>query len=458
MTDSPAADLPVVRIKLGPDRPAPKPDPFGRSRIGYLTGLTVHELWERGRGVWKAKLPNVAAADLVLLVANDVVVGAGSIDGVTFHGDRIAIAGHPDAQHPLIGQPDPLTNASRNPIAYGIVRTVPPAPAGATQRASKDVLADAISVLTEAARLRRPRLQQTATGGWEDHPTDTDPADWAELVTLALAGAAANVGGVETALAGRSGSWEAAGVRSLLESAVGADEAYLWEHRTEPVQVTLNLDELLADRTNAWNQYDQAEQELQRRAKAAEDTEPIVDVDEYAWVYDQHADQDPIARSPEAPPWSWDTWRAGLLADGADQSYIDEVEAHVRNSERIFPGDTLIVPKSPEAGAELDRLEREREARLIVFDELEERLEQQREREWAAYGDALKAKIEAAAKATPGLAVPVEVLVDTTFRPAPSEETDGLTQRWIDAAVMDTSSPADLPGTPLERLEDAARA
>lgn len=49
-----SVSLRAVRIKLGPDQPAPQPDPLGRDRIGYLQGLDPFELWERGRGVWKA--------------------------------------------------------------------------------------------------------------------------------------------------------------------------------------------------------------------------------------------------------------------------------------------------------------------------------------------------------------------------------------------------------------------
>ena len=43
----------------------------------------------------------------------------GTIDGVTIHGDRLAVIGSPMGDHPLIGQSDPLDNASQNPVAYG---------------------------------------------------------------------------------------------------------------------------------------------------------------------------------------------------------------------------------------------------------------------------------------------------------------------------------------------------
>ena len=97
----------------------------------------------------------------------------------------------------------------------------------AADRGRDEVLADAIRVLTEAARLRRPVLQQTGDGEWEPHPFRTEPADWAEFVTLALAGAAANVGSVDRALEGRPGSWEASLVRQLLAGTLGEGDEHL---------------------------------------------------------------------------------------------------------------------------------------------------------------------------------------------------------------------------------------
>jgi hypothetical protein len=61
------------------------------------------------------------------------------------------------------------------------------------------LLADAVRVLTTAARLARPAPGGSGEG-WDE------PVDWAEFVTLALAGAAANIGHVEAVLAGRPGS------------------------------------------------------------------------------------------------------------------------------------------------------------------------------------------------------------------------------------------------------------
>lgn len=117
---------------------------------------------------------------------------------------------------------------------------------------------------------RRSRLHQTATGQGEPHPTETDPSDWAEFVTLALAGAAANLGRIGAALAGRPGSWEARKVEDLLYATVGSNPNDLWRHRTNPVRIEVDDDDLLATHTEAWWQYDQAESQIDRLQNEAE--------------------------------------------------------------------------------------------------------------------------------------------------------------------------------------------
>lgn len=128
------------------------------------------------------------------------------------------------------------------------------------RRPREDVLADAIRVLTEAARLTRPLPESQAAaanraaGQSAGGESGREPADWAEFVTHALAGAAANIGGIEAALAGRPGSWEADGVRDLLTSTVGHDEEYLLAHRTEALVFVLDVDDVLED-LGAWKAY-----------------------------------------------------------------------------------------------------------------------------------------------------------------------------------------------------------
>ena len=119
------------------------------------------------------------------------------------------------------------------------------------------LLSDAVTVLTAAARL-------TWTGHRQDGTATTRPCDWAEFVSLALAGAAANIGSIESVLAGRPGSWEADGVRTLLTATVGHDEQQLLAHRTEAVVVNINVDEMMVD-LGAWQAYDDAGDALQSR-------------------------------------------------------------------------------------------------------------------------------------------------------------------------------------------------
>src|SRR5207245_2485454 len=114
--------------------------------------------------------------------------------------------------------------------------------------------------LTEAAR---------TTVSWcdSDGREHRQRADFAEFVTCALAGAAANVGGVEEILAGRSGSWEADQMRQMLQSTIGCDEEYLVEHRTEPLTVIVAVDNLLTD-LGFYAMFQQAHDELDRREEA----------------------------------------------------------------------------------------------------------------------------------------------------------------------------------------------
>jgi hypothetical protein len=463
----------AVRIRLADERPASQPDPLGRSQVGYVPGLRPAELWDRARGVWKAKLATLAECVLAVIVHDDVVVGVGTVEAIAPHEDRVAIDGRPLADHPLVGQRDPLYNTSRNPITYGPVTTV--LPTSTPARPYEAILKDAVAVLTEAGRLRRSAMRPAdlaADGSarvlrWEVDPDRTEQADWAEFVTLALAGAAANLGGIETALAGRSGSWEAAGVRSLLESTVGPDENDLWRHRTEPLLITLHVEDLVNERTQMWEGYDAAETAIQQMYTDAEAASPPIDTEPYLWRYRRTVTGEgenftvgpwePV--DPAAPAWSIEAWRAAnTFEDDESARYWERM---ILGEEmawgRHVPIDECYLPRTPELGEEYDRLVDERETRLGEVAELEELLEEQRAREVAAYGEALRDRVEAAARALPGLAVPVQVDVDLTWSPGMVRRADmpDLVERLIDQAILDTPAPEDLPGTPLSRLLEA---
>ena len=460
-------EVSIVRVKLGPERAAPQPDPLGRDVVGFTEGLTMSELWDRGRGVWKAKLATVAEAELLVVVADGQVQLVGTVDGVAFHGDRVAIAGRPLPNHPLVGEPDPIPNRSQNPIAYGSITTAPATSRVVEQRAYEEILGDAIAVMSEAVHWRRQVLHQPEPGRWEPHPTRTEPGDWAEFIALALAGAAANAGGIEAALAGRSGSWEADHVRKLLEGTVGPDEADLWRHRTEPLTMTLYVEQLVVDVAyDAYEAYDEDTREAQRLLEVAERDDPEPDDTQFVWWYDRDDAGDFIARDPAAPAWSWEAWREQPTRPGAALSpeRLARVEDSLRTGVGLYsgrPGDvtSAYIIKSREAAEELWRLEDERDARIEPIAALEEDLETQRLAEWQTYGEALKAKIEQLAAETPGLNVPVHITVDVGTINPPEDSPRGwssLQGHLLEQALEQTPTPADLPGTPLSRLRSEA--
>jgi hypothetical protein len=109
----------AVRVRLGPDIPAVANDALGRERVGFRDGLSTHDVWLRGRGVWRMQPDRVITSRLLIIANAGLVRMVGTIDGVTIHGDRVAIIGRPLPHHLLIGRPDPLDNTSQNPVAYG---------------------------------------------------------------------------------------------------------------------------------------------------------------------------------------------------------------------------------------------------------------------------------------------------------------------------------------------------
>lgn len=295
------------------------------------------------------------------------------------------------------------------------------------------LLVEAVRTLTAAAR-----------AGW----------DWAEFVALACAGAAANVGGIEEILSQRSGSWEASFVRSLLVGTVSEDETYLWERRTEPVTITLNVDDLLSDiGDRSFVEYDEASAELDRRAEAAA---PPVDTGRYAWVYRKNPAGEWTGEDPAAPPWSRDTWRAGVVDEGIEPDDLADLETTI--DQLGWPG-ALLVPRYPGALADLTLAEQAGEDAAAPYLEAQVRLENQRLQEQRDFGEALADRIRAAAVAIlPGLTVPVEitVLVDSSVGAGEPAGPDPVARRLLDAVAFSEAGyppiPSDLPGTPLQRL------
>lgn len=409
--DATPVPLTAVRFKLGAENAAAQPDPLGRTRVGYAPDLPASELWERGRGVWKAKLATVAECDLVILTHDGVVVLVGTVDGVTFHDEKMAVAGRPDPEHPLIGTPDPLHNASRNPVAYGEVLTTPPT---ATQRPVQSVLTDAIDILTEAARLRRPVYRQTDAGKWEVDPERTEQSDWAEFVTLALAGAAANIGGISDVLAGRPGSWEAAGVESLLGSTVGPDEGDLWQHRTEPLRIHVGgqavREEFTDDAPSTWDLEDKIDAEQDAELDALD---PI-DWDALCWKYTIPENGDPVPESSDAPAWSWERYQADRVKEGLPAIGIERLQQRYHDREWPYELGSAFIALAKDAAAEatIAAYEAKQEAIGRKYDDLRDRAEAQLLQDQTAYAETLRIALEHEIARLDGLAVPIDIMID----------------------------------------------
>ena len=300
-------------------------------------------------------------------------------------------------------------------------------PPAARPRDQDEVLADAIGVLTEAARLRRPVLRQAEGGGWEPHPLQSEPADWAEFITLAVAGAAANIGSIDRALEGRPGSWEAGAVRSLLLSAVGENPAELLRHRTEPIRVVLRPAEILAD-LGYCELYDESRQVLQAGQHR------------HMWRYRLSEDRTWTPLDPGAPAWA-DTSGVPASPAGPDDTLLR-------------PGSVSMVPRSAEDEAAYDVLA----GREAALEDLEF------EDDPRAYGNALTATVLAeAGQMYPG--VPVEITIDTderTWRGDSPYWGETPEEMLIDTAVGKTPlpwsgiAPRDYP--PGQSVADAERA
>jgi hypothetical protein len=297
--------------------------------------------------------------------------------------------------------------------------------ARAADRDAGEVLADAIRVLTEAACLQRPVMQQGANGGWEPHPTQTEPADWAEFITLAVAGAAANVGSIEKALEGRPGSWEADAVRSMLLSTVGEDPAELLRHRTEPIRVVLRPAEILSDLGYA-ALYDESRQII------------LAEQDRHLWRYRLGGDQTWSPIDPGAPAY----------ADAFDVSVSPALDL----AGTLLAGTVVTVPRSAADEAACDALA-DQEAALE---------DMQYEDDPRAYGEALTATVLAeAGRMYPGITV--EVTIDTDERiwaddslyPAPEDQ---LIATAVDQTPLPWSgiAPKDYP--PGQSVSDTERA
>lgn len=100
-----------------------KPDPLGRSVVGWSPTMSPAELYEACRGCWKVG-ERGKKERFILLVADDVVRGAMEVSGYADHSDHrtsftgtMLGPGHPvfDA---YVNKPDPCGGNHRNPVRY----------------------------------------------------------------------------------------------------------------------------------------------------------------------------------------------------------------------------------------------------------------------------------------------------------------------------------------------------
>jgi transcriptional regulator with XRE-family HTH domain len=305
-----------------------------------------------------------------------------------------------------------------------------------------EVLHDAIAVLTEAIRLTDQPMRQNGSGAWEPNPDPRAalPIDWAEFVTHALAGAAANVGGIEAVLAGRPGSWEAERVRQTLQSSV-FDDNDLMGHRTEPITVDLWVEPILSETADTTEEdYQAAEIALSDRQGAV----PLPD------------DIPPGPFSPDDPRIAaidWISVENGnlALAPFADwpDNYTDDLELYNELHEEA-------VNSRPDTPGEI--------AYDQAFDEIaavSDALEKQREADYADYAERLTSAIETKLREL-NSTVPITVSITTATNGATSEEYDAhrppnypanAIDAAVEAAIMDTPTPSvAASGAPLDRL------
>jgi transcriptional regulator with XRE-family HTH domain len=310
-------------------------------------------------------------------------------------------------------------------------------------RPYNEVLYDAVTALTEAAHLTNQPMRQNSSGKWEPDPDPRAalPIDWAEFVTHALAGAAANIGGTEQILAGRPGSWEAERVRETLQSTVGVDDEDLLQHRTEPVTIDLWVESILRDRNDtSYDDYRDAELELASREEAIPEPDDlprgpftpedprIADVD---WV---SVDENGYLRVQPKADWG---------DNPADIALLTELTTEARNSRPPTPGE-IAYDEAHEAIADLS-----------------DALVAQERREHSDYAERLTSAVESRLAAL-NLPTPISVAIGVAPEGvhssedfddhAPAPYPRNAIEAAIDDAIAHTPTPAALPGTPLDRL------
>ncbi|MFD4356779.1 hypothetical protein ACFWPX_29805 [Nocardia sp. NPDC058518] len=110
-----------------------------------------------------------------------------------------------------------------------------------------EIGAQVIALLTRAARMQRgvPAMLRGPAATAPTPPRLTEPVDFAGFLVPILAAVTANRGGIGALLQGRPGSWEADGLRTLLENAGCENPAQLCFYRTDTVRIEVSIEAIL---------------------------------------------------------------------------------------------------------------------------------------------------------------------------------------------------------------------
>lgn len=150
--------------------------------------------------------------------------------------------------------------------------SAPAAASSAATGSSSAAELEAVAALTAIAERSVPRPGASPSSA-------ADGPDFAGVLGAVLATVAANVGGVEVLLAGRSGSWEAGLVGELVNGTLGhdPDETELLRWRTAPVVLRLDPEDVFADLglgTVRWEDHDAASEAASAFDESLPHTDP----------------------------------------------------------------------------------------------------------------------------------------------------------------------------------------
>lgn len=193
-----------------------------------------------------------------------------------------------------------------------------------------DPIAEAITALTDAARRRRV----VGAGTPSEH---TEPDDFAGIACHVLTAVAANIGSVDELLAGRSGSWEAALIRQVVEGTAGTDDRDLLAWRTEPVRLALDVEAVFED-FGLYQLYEDAAEQLGRRVDAAADAlwEAVATAEERDRLAALQADM------PELGGPEWDSDRDRVTAMYEEAALIRQA-VEERAAESFHPSEAALA-------------------------------------------------------------------------------------------------------------------